>query len=128
MTRQTFIQSTKSDLRKQLVQGLVLFVLIGLFGFATIQLDQYWAWHGGPNNPKSPELWIVLGVTIAWTVVVFVVWKKTDDKRLKCPHCQKRLGGVAVQVVVGSGRCGFCGQQIIDEAVKELALKETRRI
>ena len=115
MTRKEFIQRTRTDWRKELVRCLVSLVMIGLFGCLMIQLDNYWAWHGGPNNPKSLELWLVIGLTIGWAIVIAKMLMVTSKNQLKCPHCKKPFIGFAKQVVIGSCRCGFCGEQVIDE-------------
>lgn len=126
MTRKELIHHTRTDWRQELIRCSVLFVMIGLFGCLMIQLGDYWAWHGGPNNPKSLELWLVIGLKIGWAILVAKILMAMSKRQIKCPHCKKPLIGFARQVVIGSGRCGFCGEQVIDEQIEQSSSKSKK--
>jgi hypothetical protein len=44
-------------------------------------------------------------------------WPKRRMKSLGviCPHCRKALVGLNSQVVIATGKCGFCGDKVLED-------------
>ena len=47
-------------------------------------------------------------------VVIFLVGRRARDTSLRCPNCLKELSGRVGTVVIATGNCGFCGEQVFD--------------
>jgi len=49
--------------------------------------------------------------------------RRRRELGLTCPHCQKALVGLSSQIVIATGRCGFCGARFLssDENVTNKA-------
>lgn len=69
--------------------------------------------------PFTPRIVFSLaGVIIG---IALTVWIGVRNRRLqrayeqRCPHCGKAYAGLNGMIVLASGRCGYCGQQIIDD-------------
>lgn len=45
--------------------------------------------------------------------------QKLLQLNLTCPSCGKGLVGLSSQVVIATGRCGFCGKQVLDSDEQE---------
>jgi len=116
MTRTQFIQRVNADLRAQRRQVYLLMGLIIVFG-----MMGRWLVNRGSDQllrVGSPELWLLLALTVLITGVAVFGLRLTGRALLRCPHCRRYLGGLPAQVVVGCGCCGFCGGRIIDELEK----------
>lgn len=83
------------------------------FGLIGVTLAK--RWDDKLLRLDSPELWSLVGMAIVTSVLVVIGLRFTGKALLLCPHCKKYLGGISSQVTVGSGRCGHCGEVIIDE-------------
>jgi uncharacterized membrane protein YfcA len=69
------------------------------------------------------DKWCVVLTTV--TAVVFASgmfysiarWPKKRMKALGliCPHCRKALAGFNSQVVIATGKCGFCGDKVLED-------------
>lgn len=113
MTRVEFIQLVKDDQRAQIRQVVWLMGAIATFGGVTAWLAK--RWEEQLLDPGQPYLWLMCGLAMAFVGVAVAVVRIGNKSLLKCVHCRKCLGGFPAQVVVASGRCGFCGQRILDE-------------
>ena len=114
MTRQEFIKLVKADLKAQLHQCGLLMGLVLVFGWVGVQLVR-----SGDDRlfrVDSPEMWLLLASALVVSVAAVVGLRLTSSRLLRCPHCQKCIGGISAQVVVGSGRCGLCGEKLIDDS------------
>lgn len=113
MTRKKFIQLTRKDLRAQLRQVVYLMVVIASFGGLGAVLVK--RWEDQMLQIDRPFFWVLVGLGLLACAAAAGVVRVGDKHMLKCPHCRKCVGGVSSQVVVASGRCGFCGERIVDE-------------
>ena len=113
MTRQEFIKLVKADERVQFLQTTAFGVVVVSFGSVLCLLVS--RWQDKIGNRSAPHLGILAGVTAGWCVAAILAVRLGSQKLLKCPYCQKPLGGSPSQVVVASSHCGHCGQRIIDE-------------
>jgi len=112
MTRHDFIKLVKNDQRAQWRQVFCFVSVIAGFCLLETFLAKKWEENLQLNQPY---LWILIGIALIAVVVVIGVLRIGNKFLLKCRHCQKCLGGISSQTVIASGRCGFCGEQIIDK-------------
>lgn len=113
MTRQKFIDLVKADRKAQLRQVGVLMALILVFAVLGVNLVKQA--EEKLLRLDSPQLWILISFAVVVAVLAVLGLRLTGKALLRCPHCQRCLGGLPAQVVVGSGRCGFCGEQVIEQ-------------
>jgi hypothetical protein len=43
--------------------------------------------------------------------------KKIQMIGVNCPHSRKALVGLSSQVVIATGKCGFCGNRVLEETM-----------
>ena len=110
MTRAEFIQSFRQSQKRQNRFGFGVCGLLALTAIAGIPFAE-----AVDLDHPSPVL-IVFGLFGAVMVVGACVLVRLSLKAtLKCPRCGKQIVGLSGQVVIASGRCGYCGETILAE-------------
>jgi hypothetical protein len=114
MTRQEFIQSSRRHNYRVLLPGFSLLITMVVLPFAWVFLQV--------AHPDMPLALRLAGYAICIAVFVFAVWFvylhswRTEERQQHwCPHCKKRFGGTEDQVL-RTGKCWYCGFQVIDDA------------
>ena len=114
MTRQEFIQSRKRQERGVLLPGLFsLGVMVSLpFVWEIFQFA----------HPDLPTFLKIAGHLVCIGVLVFTVWfvyfylaRKESRNPFCCPKCREGFAATEAGVLT-SGRCYYCGFQVIDDA------------
>lgn len=79
------------------------------------------------ENPFFVVAWFVLFLTYLLAMPHLwnrIFYGKPDPQFLKCPFCKKPLGGNNRHTVVATGKCGYCGNQIVKDCEQRAALEE----
>jgi hypothetical protein len=79
---------------------------VGLIGGAL--LDNFLNWGG------STFLRYAYGVVGCIFIAAFFLAMAVSQLGVPCPHCKKRLFGVAGQIAVATGNCGYCGEKAFE--------------
>lgn len=116
MSRQEFIarqQVARQEENREAIVTLVLFFGL-LLGNAPVVLWIEERWSAGWIR----ALHVV--VCIAFLLAVMLWAMRTSRRRAKkygmlCPGCRKFLYGMAGQLVIAAGRCGYCGVRVLEE-------------
>ena len=114
MTRQEFIQSKKRQERGVLLPA---FLSLGVM----VVLPFVWEFYQMAHQ-DLPTVVKVAGHIICVGVLVFTVWfvyvhlaRKERRHPFCCPNCHKGFAATETGVLL-SGRCYYCGFQVIDDA------------
>jgi len=72
-------------------------------------------WRNGPFAVPLEALWLVALFGISFASPRWNSWylRKVE---LACPSCGSPYIGYSAQIAVGSGRCGRCGERVINDA------------
>jgi uncharacterized membrane protein YhhN len=115
MMRAEFIKLSQSDQRTQnrwslaFIAGFAVFSLIGCWFAPRLEFD--WS--------KSLDWSAFLAFVVVSVLCLVWLARRSSRNELRCPHCRKGLQAFAVQIVIASGRCGFCGGRILEHADAE---------
>ena len=114
MTKQAFIQSQKRN-----GFGVVLPAFIALAVAVALPFVWYAIQLVHPDLPLSAR---VAGPVICIAAIAFGVWfvyvhlRRVEHRHhYWCPDCRKGFGGTE-DIVLKTGRCHYCGSQVIDDA------------
>lgn len=69
------------------------------------------------EHPEWAWVWFVL--FFGYLFVAPLLWSKIFHKKqektfLKCPSCQRPVAGINRMIIVATGRCGLCGNEILE--------------
>jgi ribosomal protein S27AE len=69
------------------------------------------------RHPERAWLWFVL--FFAWLILSPFLWsrlvhKKVDRTFFKCPVCMRSTVGSNHLIIVATGKCGYCGEEILE--------------
>jgi DNA-directed RNA polymerase subunit RPC12/RpoP len=120
MTRQEFIQSRKRNSYRVVLPGFsTLFVMV--------VLPFVWRYFQ-EVHPDMPLAQRLAGHLICVAFFVFGIWfvyaysfRVQKRNQHWCPHCKEGFGG-SEDTVLKTGRCHYCGFQIIDDAANHSPL------
>ncbi len=114
MTRQAFIQSKKRNGFGVVLPGFAALAVAVVLPFVwyVIQLV----------HPDLPLTARVVGPAVCVAAIGLGVWlvyvhlrRVEDRQRHWCPQCRKGFGGTE-DIVLRTGRCHYCGSQVIHDA------------
>jgi DNA-directed RNA polymerase subunit RPC12/RpoP len=115
MTRKEFIRS-----KRRWNWFIVFPAFVALF--IMVLLPFVWIGFQG-KHPDLSSLARIAGITVCICVFLFVVWfvyfylRRVEERRFphRCPSCKKGFAATE-EMVLESGRCWYCGFQVIDES------------
>jgi hypothetical protein len=114
MTRQEFILAKKRNERTVVLPAFLSLAVMVVLPFVWMGLLV--------THPDIPLLAKIVGHMICVVVFVFTVWfvygyllRIEKRHRFCCPSCQKGFAATEAGVL-SSGRCYYCGFQVIDDA------------
>ena len=113
MTRQAFIQACKRDSYE-----VALPMFLALAGIVAMPF----AWYAVLVAHRGwPVWWGVAGYAVCAGALVWGVWfvyvhlARVEQRHQHwCAHCKKGFGGTE-RIVLKTGKCHYCGSQVIDE-------------
>ena len=92
-----------------------LFVVVYVAGIIFIFLP-------ATKNMNGHPLYVIAWFALFFTYLLIMpsIWNrifygKPDPHFLKCPFCKKPLGGNNRHIVIATGKCGYCGHQILTD-------------
>lgn len=113
MNKQEFLQRLDTHRRQSNKEAVVFIILIVLYFVLSVPILLYHDKHPATDslldlfwNIFTPVFWLSL-------LVATVMKTKRDLKKhgLLCPFCASQL---IRAIVVTTGRCGHCGEQVLD--------------
>jgi DNA-directed RNA polymerase subunit RPC12/RpoP len=112
VTRQEFILSEKRNARRVVLPGFAVLVVAVSLAFFWMFVQLF--------NPDVALAVRAMGLTACVGVLAFAVWfvygplaRVERRNQHWCPNCKKRFGGTE-KMVLSSGKCYYCGFQVID--------------
>lgn len=120
MTKHEFIAKQREMTRGANKRSAISIVFFfgGLIGCAALS--------GYIDRHAEEYRWISAAVGIGLFVflianVALILWFGLRQQRSlghRCPHCNKALVGIGVQLAIATGNCGHCGERVFnDDAV-----------
>ena len=115
MTLESYISKTKIWWRIQLISagifmlGLLMAGIPTSFLVARIDKDEV----GGFTIIFTSVSFLLVAAIMFYGLVEYPK-HRLRQLGLRCPNCNKQLVGLSSQVVVATGRCGFCGGQVLN--------------
>jgi hypothetical protein len=114
MTRQAFIQAQKRFGYRVVLPGSLALVAIVVLPFT---------WYAVQDaRPDMTAVWRIAGNAVCVAALIAGVWfnyvhLSRVQQRIQhwCPHCKKGFGGTE-DIVLKTGKCRYCGLQVIDDA------------
>lgn len=108
MNRKELAAQIRSRANQNKRQTIVWLTILGLWMVAGALLDNLLNWFG------STFLRYAYGVLGFVLFVIFLLAVAVSQMGVPCPHCKKRLSGVAGQIAVATGNCGYCGEKAFE--------------
>jgi hypothetical protein len=102
ISRQTALKSYALKLAMTHLAGLACFIL--------------WPEKKGPDG--LDHLFVFCFFSYLFVGICLVAWlqiRRQRQLRACCPKCKKRFGPKSAQVVLATGKCGSCGERILDD-------------
>ena len=110
MTRQELIERINRQSKRATRWGIVWLVsFFAVLGLLLIVVDDLSP--AGETVLSSAFIAVMLGTVAA---LMFGLWRSMRRLGLVCPHCRVLLTKSLWPVAIASGRCGKCGEQIVE--------------
>ena len=115
MNRAEFIAQSKQGQRRNLIWSsafLAALAIFGLAGHGVVALLDF-------TKPTAVKFGI-LAVFLVFAIIVLIsVVRISVRVQIRCRQCRKEFGPISTQIVIASGRCGFCGTRLLEDAGAE---------
>jgi len=115
MNRAELIKKLESQKKVQDQTGYWLLSFLVLFGLLFAWLSRHEDVF--PESIRPLVLLVILFGGLYGTLIAFGIRAKKQRGKLGlcCPQCKKCFIGISAQIVLASGRCGRCGQIILED-------------
>lgn len=112
-TREAFEQLRSTNRRRERKDGLVLAIVSVGMGLGQLGLM---SWIEG-RFPRGTAVAIEGAVFLSYAgLVLWLLWRLQHHKHVgapRCPHCATALEGASERMAAATGRCDFCGGQVV---------------
>ncbi len=110
MTRQELIDRINRQAKRATFWSVIWLISF----FAVLSLLTVVAYHVSPATRTVMSVTFIAFMLGTVASLMLGLWKSMRRLGLVCPHCHVLLTKHLWPVAVASGRCGKCGEQIVD--------------
>jgi len=106
MTKDQFIVNQRALKRFGLTIGLLFIAGLALFGL--------WGSHLPGGTSPLFKVSFCIYLFVGSILVVWLNFRRQKQLGACCPRCQKRFHENSARIVIATGKCGYCGERILD--------------